>query len=108
MIRVVNKYTHVRTDNEIVVSVMRGSDLGNPFHMHDKSDAERNRVCDLYIGWLRNQYTIVDSPARRELERLADIAYAGDLALQCCCAPMRCHAETVKAAIEGIIRLRNR
>jgi len=109
MIRVVNKYHHLPKSGEVVVNVMRGSALGNPFPIKNPhTDLERNRVCDLYIGWLRNQYTIVDSPARRMLEQLADIAVAGDLALQCCCAPKRCHAETIKSAIEGIIRLRNR
>ena len=107
MIRVVNKYHSDRRDGEIVVNIMRGTALGNPFRPRDRSDAERDRVCDLYTVWLRERYKDQTSPQRHELERLAALVKAGNsIALECCCMPKRCHGLTVMAAINGIINRR--
>jgi len=109
MIRVVNKYHRDTRPDEVVVNIMRGTTIGNPFPMKDKSQAERDRVCDEYNLWLRKRYADASSPQRRELERLADLVASGQkLALECCCAPLRCHGLTIKAAIEGILRLRGK
>jgi hypothetical protein len=85
------------------VYVGRGSPLGNPFEMQDRSDAERNRVCDEYEPWLRKQYRLQGSPQRTGLDRLVARHRAGeDLRLECFCAPKRCHADFVKHAIERL------
>ena len=105
-IRVLNKYAlsdplpGVRR-----VVIMRGTPLGNPFAMRDRSDAERNRVCEEYHSWLRSQWH-TKGPARAELERLYALAQQGPLELVCCCAPKRCHGDSVKAALEGMHRSR--
>ena len=39
-----------RTD-DYDVYIGRGSKWGNPFVMRDKSDHERDRVCDAYEAW---------------------------------------------------------
>lgn len=41
--KVVNKYKE-----PFDVYIRRGSKWGNPFNMRNKSDEERNRVCDEY------------------------------------------------------------
>ena len=83
--------------------VGRGSPLGNPSKMRNRSDAERNRVCDEYEPWLRKQYTLPGSPQRRALDQLVERHRAGeDLLLECYCAPQRCHADFVKHAIERL------
>ena len=85
------------------VYVGRGSPLGNPFEMRDRSNAERNRVCDEYEPWLRKQYRQPGSPQRGALDQLVTRHRAGeDLRLECFCAPKRCHADFVKHAIERL------
>lgn len=81
-----------------IVRVDRGSALGNPFVM--QSEADRNGVCDQYDCWLDAQLSAGSSDvcnALGELVRLYSRGYA--LALECWCAPKRCHAESVRAAI---------
>ncbi len=87
------------------VRIMRGTPLGNPFPMRDRSDAERDRVCQAYHGWLRQQWA-AGGPAKTELLRLYGLATSGPLELVCCCAPKRCHGDTVKAALLGIAAAR--
>lgn len=100
MIKVVNKYKR-EVCNGVVVNIMRGSVLGNPFVMRNSSDSERNRVCDLYEGWLRSEYKKKAS-VFKELNRLAELSKKSDLFLECCCKPKRCHGDFVKYAVEKI------
>lgn len=101
MIRVVNKrYKYVAADNEVLVYVGRPSALGNPFPMHNES--ERDHVIAQYRRWLDAQRR-TNGAAWREVERLAQQAASGkSLALQCYCAPRKCHADVIKSAIEYI------
>lgn len=60
----------------------RGSKWGNPFVMQDKSQAERDRVCDAFERYLHGQHQLL-----RELDELS----GQDLI--CFCAPQRCHCD---------------
>lgn len=101
MIRVVNKrYKYVAADNEVLVYVGRPSVLGNPFTLY--SESERDHVVAQYRQWLDAQRR-ANSAAWQEVERLAQqVASGKSLALQCYCAPRKCHADVIKSAIEYI------
>jgi len=101
MIRVVNKrYKYVLMADEVLVYVGRPSVLGNPFPMHNES--ERDHVIAQYRRWLDAQRR-TNSAAWQEVERLAlQVAEGKSLALQCFCAPRKCHADVIKSAIEYI------
>ena len=103
MIRVINKYKKpVINNGGVVVNIMRGSVLGNPFKMNNGSDSERDRVCDLYENWLRNEYK-KKAQVYNELHRLANIARQSDLYLECCCKPKRCHGDFVAYVIRKML-----
>lgn len=72
----------------------RGSVLGNPHVMKNKSDAERNRVCDLY------ETGFPDADQKRACGQIAAAARNSPVALECFCTPKRCHLDTVKRYIE--------
>lgn len=65
------------------VVVTRGSDWGNPFIMDQESD--RNKVCDLFEKYAQWRLTV-------EPEWLVPLRGKH---LLCCCAPKRCHADTL-------------
>lgn len=75
--------------------IMRGTPLGNPFVMKDRSQAERDRVCDRYREWLEER-SGHDGPVRRELQRLLEVARRQPVELVCCCAPKRCHGDVIR------------
>ena len=80
----------------------RGSALGNPFKMEDKSDEQRNIVCEQYKTYF-NQKVLVqrDQSMLRQLSKIYKfIQTNGDVKLGCFCAPKRCHCETIKQYIE--------
>ncbi len=79
----------------------RGTVLGNPFVMRNKTDAERNRVCDLYDAWFTKQVNDVQDPkVMHSLEALLTQAKHFDVNLGCFCAPKRCHCDTIKRYLE--------
>jgi hypothetical protein len=65
--------------------VDRGTDWGNPFIMADKSERQRQIVCDLFEQYALWRLTV--QPAWLEPLRGKH--------LECWCAPARCHAETL-------------
>lgn len=81
----------------------RGSPLGNPFVMRDKSLSERNRVCDEYQAWFESKVAEKDPAVMDELRRIFVKARDGHVTLGCFCAPQRCHGDTIKAFIEGYL-----
>ena len=82
--------------------IMRGTPLGNPFHIG--KDGNRDQVCDKYMVWLKQQRA-AGGPAEAELIRFAEMwVRNGRLVLTCCCAPKRCHGLEIKMAIEGIVK----
>ena len=78
--------------------IMRGTPLGNPFIMKDRSEAERDRVCDRYREWLERGYD-EGGELHRELQRLLQIARSQPLELVCCCAPKRCHGHEIRSML---------
>jgi len=81
------------------MKVDRTTPLGNPFRMHSEED--RDEVCDRYDNYFpillskkraSNYFSLLISRYRKH----------GKLRLFCWCAPKRCHAETIKAAIERL------
>lgn len=94
----------------------RFSPVGNPFFMKDKSNEERNRVCDLYKEYfydimknkmdneqIKEKYNIeIDTKKFIEFMReIWKVHQRYDLTLGCWCAPKRCHTETIKEFIES-------
>jgi uncharacterized protein DUF4326 len=75
------------------------SRLGNPYTIKEYTD-----TIGLYRRWLWRRLQS-DTPQRREIERLAQMHRSRqDFLLGCWCAPVPCHGEVVKAAIEWIVR----
>lgn len=88
-------------DGYTVVYIGRPSILGNPFTMRD--EAMRDEVCDKHRVWL-NQQRLAESPHWAAVAKLARRVKAGEkLALECYCAPRRCHGDTIVSAINMII-----
>lgn len=75
------------------IKVDRSSVLGNLYHM--KSESERDMVCDKYA---KNFSEFCENPRfKAELIRLLTMYRKGKkLRLFCWCAPLRCHAETIR------------
>lgn len=80
----------------------RGSPLGNPFVMQNKSIEERNRVCDLYDQWFYEQLEKENLFLITELEKLHELSKQGDVILGCYCAPLRCHGDTIKTFLDSL------
>jgi len=84
------------------VYVARPFPLGNPFRIG--IDGPREQVIEKYRHWLREQWR-TGGAVKNELLRLAEkYQRNGELVLVCYCAPLPCHADVIKAAIEGISR----
>ena len=77
-----------------------GSALGNPYHR--QPGEAHGATLARYRQWLRAHYR-AGGVVRQELERLADLAAAGDLVLGCWCKPHPCHGDVIKEALEGIL-----
>lgn len=84
---------------------LKGSPLGNPFILR-KGDS-RDEVLIQYSQYLNN----ILSQGRKglnasgqtvsdEIERLTELARAGDLVLLCWCAPQGCHGDIIKEVID--------
>ena len=78
----------------------RPSLLGNPFAIG--RDGTRDEVIAKYREWLWDEYQNDVSGISSELKRLAALAQSGDLTLVCWCAPLPCHGDVIKAAIERL------
>lgn len=83
MPRVLNKRIHVIPEGAVYVG--RPSAWGNPFHM--RSEADRDKVCDLFEAALLRKFERDPDTKRRLKEALR----GKDLV--CWCAPKRCHAD---------------
>ncbi|MCK6549287.1 DUF4326 domain-containing protein [Myxococcota bacterium] len=94
-------------DGAVVVYVGRampqlgiaGSSLGNPFRVPHGYDVatDPDDVLGRYRRWLDERLTDPTSAQSVEVSRLADIVRSGDtLALECWCAPGRCHADVIR------------
>lgn len=105
-INVVNKRTF-KGKGEIVHrasprGMVKGSPLGNPFHLRDvNDDIERAKVIEKYRVWLWNHIKDETPEIMDELRRLYEIAESGEeLNLICFCAPKPCHRDVIKNCLE--------
>lgn len=97
----VHDKTTIRNSATMYKRVDRASVLGNPYYMY--SEAQRDKVCDEYAIWFSKQMSNKESKVYSEIETLTSIAINYNLELLCHCAPKRCHAETIKAAIDKAV-----
>lgn len=81
-----------------IVRVDRTSPLGNPFVM--RNEAERDSVCDRYHQHFA--HSLVHSVFMDELRER--VQRGEKLALECWCAPKRCHADTIKLELMRFAR----
>ena len=103
MITIVNKHDYKGVGEYIG----RPSVLGNPFSWKEGTLAKyhvasRQASIDAYLPWLREQYK-TNKAVHDELNRLVEIAKAGDLVLVCWCSPLPCHGDVLKSVIDKII-----
>jgi hypothetical protein len=99
-IAIVRKKGYKPLENEVIVVVDRTTPFGNPFHISPKHD--RDEVCDLYEAWVTAKRK--KGWGLLEALRLSSIARKEDgktTVLVCHCHPMRCHADTLAAIING-------
>jgi hypothetical protein len=76
--------------------IHRGTPLGNPFEMKDKSEQERQRVITAYKRLLDESMTKRNGQIYNELVKLRSIYSATkELHLYCFCAPKACHGDLV-------------
>lgn len=84
-----------------LIDVDRPGPLGSPFTLDHESN--RDEVCGQYETWLRAKLREGDETVGRALGRIAALHRRGyKIALQCWCAPNRCHADTIKTLAEQI------
>jgi len=88
MCTVVNKY---KEPYDLYIG--RGSIWGNPFPMLDKSAVERSRVIGLYRIHLAQQIKL-------GLITPAQLIQLDGKRLGCFCAPLPCHGDVLKEAVE--------
>lgn len=107
-IKVVNKYKHTPTPNDIYVG--RGSALGNPYTckaLHKtKAKYQANSREDSigkYEIYLRNCISSKDAKVCAEMNRIYKAAVNGEVNLVCYCAPNPCHADVIKKIIDDKI-----
>jgi hypothetical protein len=81
--------------------------LGNPEWLPRGSSLEaRAANIERYRAWLRKQFKAHGS-VHAELQRLLEIATMEPLELECCCAPLQCHADVVREALLGMAKLQD-
>lgn len=71
----------------------RSGPLGNPHVMRNKSQAERDRVCDEHVR------TFGTLTQLQHLARIKAIAKTCPVELECYCAPLRCHCDFLRSLL---------
>lgn len=90
----VGRYTTYRPEFGADFSI-----LGNPYTL---KQGNREEVIALYHQWLTARLQ-ADTPQARAIEALAERVRQGErLALICWCAPLACHADVIRAAVEHL------
>ncbi len=102
-VRVINKYRESARLPEVGVYVGRPSLLGNPYKMH--TEAQRDLVIEKYRVWMIARMRHPNNPVREKIIELALLVKSGQsVALECMCAPRRCHADIIKTTIEEYLQ----
>lgn len=92
-LRVTTRVVHCKRES-FDVYVGRPTKWGNPFKLErGATDAERERVLELYRAWLY-------APERAVLRTLARRELRGKV-LSCWCAPKRCHGDVLAFVAES-------
>jgi len=87
--------------NELIMFISRPSPLGNPFHM--EFETQRDTVINQYKVWLHEEYK-KHGPVYAALQRIIQAERNNEqIALVCWCAPLACHGDVIKDAVEAII-----
>lgn len=102
MIKVVNKYIHKPTANDVFIG--RPSPYGNPYsHMSNTTAlyrvASRDEAVDKYREYILNKRKM-GAGFDEHLKNLANKAKQGDVNLVCFCKPQRCHGDILKELLE--------
>jgi len=93
------KVGHIKKDKGIRVDTWSGSPLGNPYYKEP-----RETSIPKYRRWLWEKMQDPGSAQSEALQTLIRLyKQTGELTLLCWCAPKRCHAEVIKAALEWMI-----
>jgi hypothetical protein len=100
-IRIINLRDYKLNEGEVLIKVDRSTALGNPFHMNNNSDEERDRVCNDYKVYFKNEVLNHFSRAIKILDDIKEKLKQNDVTLGCWCFPKRCHAETIKEYLEN-------
>jgi len=96
MINVVNKHTYAGSNGHYIG---RPSVLGNPY---DLMKYGREGCVALYKLWLQGKMK-EDTTQLRELLVILGKHKAGTVDLVCYCAPLECHGDIVKKAVEWLM-----
>ncbi|QII21743.1 DUF4326 domain-containing protein [Deinococcus wulumuqiensis R12] len=77
------------------------SELGNPYTMPRYT---REDAISAYDGWLRLRLQTALSNRVAEMvdELISRVQTGENIALCCWCAPLPCHADTIKATLEAL------
>ena len=93
-----------RRNGDKGVYIGRPSPLGNPFAVG--LDGTREQVVGMYRNWFH--WNSQNNPsAKKELDRLLQLARNQDLCLVCWCHPLPCHAQVIKEYLEDRLNDRN-
>lgn len=105
MIKVVNKYRHEVSDNDVYIG--RGSPLGNPFTSQPLGKTKANTQCTTreesinnFREYIKEKIKNKDITVCNELNRLYKQALTKDLNLVCFCSPLSCHGDVIKEIID--------
>lgn len=80
---------------------LKASPLGNPYRIRPGYDIvnDPDRKLDAYRAWLEELLANAQSPQSKEIARLVELAKQGPIALECWCAPNRCHGDIVREIV---------
>ena len=101
MIEILNlRQPHTSEPYDVIVD--RRSVLGNRFLM--VGEESRDAVCDAYIEWFEEMVSKKREGVMAKLGHLQKLyKQFGKLRLFCWCAPQRCHAETIRDYLLGVV-----
>lgn len=106
MIKVVNKYKHKPTSDDLYIG--RGSILGNPFTSIKHKQTKAQYICESrgesverYENYLREKITTKDTDICTKLNNIFIRVKRGEkVNLVCFCKPKICHGDIIKKIIE--------
>jgi hypothetical protein len=97
-IEVISKISPYTWDARVVY-VGRPSPLGNPFTA--KEEGSREAAINKFETWFLKALDRPQSPQMQSMKFLLGCLLSGeDIALQCWCAPLPCHADIIKRELE--------